>query len=64
MIEIKYFPLEPRRLLLFLLSKKVNKKNMSAASASLKIGYTSLKRRNLPSASNSLPFYTPFLRFS
>ena len=57
-----FFPLEPRRLLLFLSAKKVNKKTVSAESASLKIGSTSLKVRNL------FPFHfnfkqTDFLRF-
>ncbi len=42
-------PLVPRRHLLFLSPKTVNKKSVSAESASLKIVCTTLKVRNLPS---------------
>jgi hypothetical protein len=42
-----YVSLKPRGLLLFLSPKKVNKKSVSAASASLKIDCTALKVRNL-----------------
>ncbi len=48
LIRIMTIPLEPRRLLLFLSPKTVNKKSVSAESASLKIGYTMLKSINLP----------------
>ena len=54
-------PLEPRRLLLFLSPKTVNKKSVPAESASLKIGYTTLKVRNL-SAFHSDFKQTDFLR--
>jgi hypothetical protein len=46
-------PLKPRRLLLFCWQKS-KQKTMSAASASLKISFTSLKIRNLS------PFYSDF----
>ena len=55
-------PLEPRRLLLFLSPKTVNKKSVPAESASLKIGNTTLKVRNL-SAFHSDFKQTDFLRF-
>ncbi|MBQ2351525.1 MAG: hypothetical protein II394_04865, partial [Bacteroidales bacterium] len=42
-----YYSLKPRRLLLFLSPKTVNKKSVSAASASLKIVFGMLKRINL-----------------
>jgi hypothetical protein len=42
-----YILLKPQRLLLFCWQKS-KQKTMSAASASLKIGYTTLKIRNLP----------------
>ena len=54
-------PLEPRRLLLFLSPKTVNKKSVPAESASLKIGSTTLKVRNL-SAFHSDFKQTDFLR--
>ncbi len=54
-------PLEPRRLLLFLSPKTVNKKSVPAESASLKIGNTTLKARNL-SAFHSDFKQTDFLR--
>ncbi len=54
-------PLEPRRLLLFLSPKTVNKKSVPAESASLKIGNTTLKVRNL-SAFHSDFKQTDFLR--
>jgi hypothetical protein len=46
-------PLKPRRLLLFCWQKS-KQKTMSAASASLKISYTTLKVRNLS------PFHSDF----
>ena len=54
-------PLQPRRLLLFCWQKS-KQKTMSAESASLKIGYTSLKIRNL-SPFHSAFKQTDFLRF-
>ena len=42
-----FVPLKPRRLLLFLSPKTVNKKSVSAESASLKIAFISLKVINL-----------------
>ena len=61
-IVSQLIPLEPRGLLLFLSPKTVNKKSVSAESASLKIACTTLKVRNL------FPFHynfeqTDFLRF-
>ena len=47
MIPFFTIPLQPRGLLLFCCQKS-KQKNMAAESASLKIGYTSLKIRNLP----------------
>ncbi|MBQ2573343.1 MAG: hypothetical protein II575_03910 [Bacteroidales bacterium] len=54
-------PLQPRGLLLFCWQKS-KQKTMSAESASLKIGYTSLKIRNL-SPFHSVFKQTDFLRF-
>ena len=54
-------PLEPRRLLLFLSPKTVNKKSVPAESASLKIGNTTLKVRNLPAFHSDFK-QTDFLR--
>jgi len=54
-------PLQPRRLLLFCWQKS-KQKTMSAESASLKIGYTSLKIRNLSSFHFAFK-QTDFLRF-
>ena len=54
-------PLQPRGLLLFCWQKS-KQKTMSAESASLKIGYTSLKIRNL-SPFHSAFEQTDFLRF-
>ena len=54
-------PLQPRGLLLFCWQKS-KQKTMSAVSASLKIGYTSLKIRNL-SPFHSAFEQTDFLRF-
>ena len=57
-----YVSLKPRGLLLFLSPKKVNKKSVSAASASLKIDFTALKIRNLPPFHSSFK-QTDFLRY-
>ena len=52
-IDFQFIPLEPRRLFLFCWQKR-KQKTMSATSASLKIGCTTLKRRNLS------PFHSAF----
>ena len=57
-----YIPLEPRRLLLFLSAKEVNKKTVVAAPASLKIVFITLNRRNYEIVSMASPFESSTLR--
>ena len=61
-IVSQLIPLEPRGLLLFLSPKTVNKKSVSAESASLKIAFTTLKVINLSSLRFACKQYD-FLRF-